>query len=360
MSDIQYMERAFKLALRAKGKTSPNPMVGCVIVKNNRIIAEGYHHRCGADHAEIVALKKAGSRAKGATLYVTLEPCSHYGRTPPCVDKIIASGIKEVVAGMIDPNPVNNGKSILKLRQNKIRVKTGFLEQKLRKANESFIKFIKYKMPFVVVKCAQTLDGKIATFSGQSKWITSPKTRDFTHRLRGDFDAILVGANTALKDNPGLNARSTTKRLKKIVVDSKLQIPLGAKLFSNTGPGDVVIATTRKAPQQKQEILKAKGVSVLVCPQSKEGVNLKWLFRELARREISSLLIEGGSKIVGSALKANLVDKFLMFIAPKIMGDERAVSSVRGFKVANVNQVLRLKNVAVKKIGEDILVEGYI
>ncbi len=360
MSDLKYMEQAFGLALRAKGKTSPNPIVGCVIVKNNRVVAKGYHRFCGGDHAEIVALKRAGSLAKGARLYVTLEPCSHYGRTPPCVDKIIDSGIKEVIIGMVDPNPVNNGKSILKLRRAGIKVKAGFLEQELQVANESFIKFIKYKMPFVVVKCAQTLDGKIAVSSGQSRWITSPQTRDLAHRWRSDFDAILVGINTVLKDNPYLNAIPKSKRLKKIIVDTRLQIPLSANVFKNTRAEDIIIATTKKAPSSKRENLSKKGVNILICPLSGGRVNLKWLFKELARKEIAHLLIEGGSQIIGSALKAGLVDKVLLCIAPKIMGDETAVSSIRGLKVTNVNQTLRLKNVTIDRIGEDIVVEGYI
>lgn len=360
MTDYDYMRMALNLALRAQGKTSPNPLVGAVIVKNNKVIARGFHRRCGTDHAEIVALKDAKEKARGATLYVTLEPCSHVGRTPPCVDALIRSGVARVVIGMIDPNPVNNGKSVAGLRRAGIRVKVGFLQEELKKINESFIKFIKYKMPFVVVKCAQTLDGKIATAGGQSKWITSQQSRNYAHRLRDDFDAIMVGANTVLRDNPRLNAADKKKRIKKIIADTHLKISLSANLFKNTRPEDVIIVTSQKAPAVKINKFRKKGVNVIVCPHAKKGVDLKWLFKELARKEITSVLIEGGSKIIGAALKAKLVDKILVFIAPKIMGDACALSSVSGSIIKNVNAAIRLRDWTLKKIGEDILIEGYL
>ena len=358
--DSDYMKMALDLAQRAKGQTSPNPIVGAVIVRNNKIIAEGYHRRCGADHAEVVALKKAGKSAKGAKLYVTLEPCSHFGRTPPCVDRIIQSGIEEVNVGMIDPNPVNNGKSILKLKHARIKTKVGFLKEELQKANESFIKFIRYRIPFVVVKSAQTIDGKIATALGQSKWITSKQSRNYAHHLRNDFDAILVGIGTVLKDNPRLNATKKSKRIKKIILDTTLRIPLQAQLFKNTIPSDIIVATTEKMKKDKYLLLKKKGVDTIICPPSYDGVDLSWLLKKLAQKEITNILVEGGSKIIGSLLKENLVDKFLIFIAPKIMGDERAINSVRGLTLNNINRLVRLKNLTFQKIGDDILIEGYV
>jgi diaminohydroxyphosphoribosylaminopyrimidine deaminase/5-amino-6-(5-phosphoribosylamino)uracil reductase len=214
------MRKAMILAQRGLGLTSPNPMVGALLVKNGKIIAQGWHRRCGGDHAEIVALKKAGAKARGCRLYVTLEPCSHYGRTPPCVQQIIAAGIREVYVGMIDPNPLNNGKSIRLLKKAGVKVEVGFLPEKLQRLNEAFVKYITTRMPFVTAKCAQTLDGKIAASSGHSQWITSARTRDHAHKLRSQFDAILVGVNTVLQDNPRLNAAARSKRLKKIILDS--------------------------------------------------------------------------------------------------------------------------------------------
>ena len=335
MKDIQYMQRAMQLALKARGQTSPNPLVGAVIVKNGRIIAEGYHQRCGGEHAEIIALKRAGARARGATLYITLEPCFHFGRTPPCVGAIIHSGVKEVVIGMRDPNPATNGKSIAKLRQTGIRVKVGFLKGEIKKMNEIFIKYITKQMPFVVAKCAQTLDGKIATATGESQWITSVATRQFAKQRRDDFDAIFVGINTVLKDNPRLNAARKSRRLKKIIIDSTLRIPLNAKLFQGINPGDCYIAATQSANLKKMRNLLKRGVNIIICPRDKGGVDLRFFLKELAHREISSILIEGGSTVLGSALKGGLVDKMHIYIAPKIIGDEKALSSIRDLTLVN-------------------------
>lgn len=244
MNDLDFMKIAYQLALKGRLTTSPNPMVGAVIVKNGKIITQGFHHHRGGPHAEIIALEKTKQNLKGAKLYVTLEPCFHFGRTPPCVNAILQSGIKEVIIGMIDPNPMTKGKSIAKLRKAGVKVKVGVLQDTLFQMNESFVKYIKYKMPFIVAKTAQTLDGKIATRTGESQWITSAASRTYAHDLRNEFDAILVGINTVLKDNPGLNA--TRKSLKKIVVDSSLRIPLSAKLFKKTKAQDCLMATTQK------------------------------------------------------------------------------------------------------------------
>ncbi len=357
--DVVYMQRALDLALRAKGNTSPNPLVGAVVVGGGKVVAEGWHHYCGGDHAEVIALKKAGEKAKGATLYVTLEPCSHFGRTPPCVDKILSCGIREVVIGMTDPNPLNNGKSIKVLRTQGMNVRVGFLVKELKKINEGFIKYITTHTPFVTVKCAQTLDGKIATAAGQSQWITAPKTRDYAHRLRNDFDAVLVGINTALKDDPQLNAARKNKRLTKIIVDSHLRLPLDAKLFKGTRPEDIIVATTHRASRGQRDRWARQGVSVLVCPIKDNGVDLKYLFKELGKREIAHLLIEGGGRMIGSALKEGLVDKLLLFLAPKILGDERALDSVVGFQAKHVGEAVRFKDLTIGRIGEDILIEAY-
>ena len=360
MADIDYMKRALALALRARGETSPNPLVGAVIVKGSKIIAEGWHKRCGADHAEIVALKKSGSRARGAKLYVTLEPCSHFGRTPPCLDKILESGIREVIVGMKDPNPLNNGRSIRRLKQAGIITKVGILEEELSMMNEAFIKYMRTGLPFVTAKSAQTLDGKIAAANGQSQWITSPSSRDHARELRNDFDAIMVGINTVLSDDPRLNAAKKSKRIKKIIADSTLKIPLNARLFTGTRPEDIIVATTTLADKKKLIELKKKGVNVLVGPAHGNHVHLRWLFKELGKREITSVLIEGGARVIGRALKAGLVDKFLIFIAPKIMGDSAALSSVAGLSISHVNQAVKLRDLTLQPLNEDLLIEAYV
>lgn len=359
LTDTDYMKEAIPLALKGKGKTSPNPMVGCVIVKDNKIVAEGWHKYCGADHAEIMALKQAGEKAVGAAMYVTLEPCSHFGRTPPCVDKIIESGIKEIVIGMKDPNPLVNGKSILQLKRADIKTKVGILEGELTQINEAFIKYIKLKIPFIVAKCAQTLDGKIATATGESQWITSVKTRESAHQTRDEFDAICVGIKTVLKDNPGLNG-VLKKNLKKIILDSSLQVPLNAKFFRGVDPSDCIIATTTKADSKKLRILRDRGISVLICPKKKGHIHLRWLFKELAKMDITSILIEGGAHVIGCALKENLVDKMHIYIAPKIIGDQKALSSVVGINTLKLEKAIQLKDLNVQKRGEDFFFTGYV
>jgi len=360
MTDIDYMQRAYCLALKAKGETSPNPMVGSVIVKDKRIIAEGWHRRCGADHAEISALKKAQGPVSKAKMYITLEPCYHTGRTAPCVDQIIRSGIGEVVIGMKDPNPLTNGKSIAKLRRAGLKTKVGFLQDELAVLNEVFIKYTKRKMPFVAVKCAQSLDGKIATARGQSKWITSDTARRFARSHRDEFDAILVGINTVLKDNPRLNGSKRSKKMKKIILDSSLQISPKARLFSDVRPSDCIIATTKKASNRKMNALCKKGITVIVCPQRSGQLDIKWLFKELTKREITSILMEGGAHVIGSALKQKLVDKIYIYMAPKIFGDQKALSSIVGINTGNVNKTIQLKKMTFQTIGKDILVQGYI
>ncbi len=353
------MRMALNLALKGKGKTSPNPMVGAVVVRGERVVAEGWHRRCGSDHAEIAALKKAGARARGAKLCVTLEPCFHYGRTPPCVDQVIASGIREVVIGMVDPNPLTRGKSIAKLRRAGIKVRTGILRPDAERLNEIFVKYIKTGMPFAAAKCAQTLDGKIATVTGESKWITSSKTRDYARRVRDEFDAICVGVNTVLRDDPRLNGAKKTKRLKKIILDSSLQTPLTARLFKGVRPADCMIAVTRKASPAKIKQFQNKGARVIICPVKDGHVDLKWLLKALAKEEITSILMEGGARVIGGALKEKLVDKLYIYVAPKIIGDQNALSSVAGIATVDVNKAIFLRDMTFQRIDQDVLITGY-
>ncbi|MBU0503096.1 MAG: bifunctional diaminohydroxyphosphoribosylaminopyrimidine deaminase/5-amino-6-(5-phosphoribosylamino)uracil reductase RibD [Candidatus Omnitrophota bacterium] len=357
----KYIRIAMKLALKAKGKTSPNPLVGALVVKNNRIIGKGFHQKAGSAHAEVIALDEAGKDAKGASLYVTLEPCVHFGRTPPCVDRIIRSGIREVAIGMIDPNPLNNGKGIDILKRQKIKVEVGFLEEELRRMNEAFIKYITKKIPLVTVKVAQSLDGKIATKSGDSKWITSDKSRGYAHRLRGNYDAIMVGVNTVLRDNPKLDAWYSHKNPVKIVVDSQLSTPQSANIFSKNS--QVVIVTLLTQPGQETEnrkILAQKAKILDVMGKSGE-VNLKDMLRKLARMQIMSVLVEGGGNLIGSLFDDGLVDKVMFFISPnKIIGGKEAISSVMGKGIVRIEQAIKLKEVKLKKMGEDFLIEAYV
>ena len=337
-NDFTYMNRAWELALKGFGQTSPNPMVGAVLVKSGKIIAEGCHHYCGGDHAEVDALKKAGTKARGATLYVTLEPCGHWGRTGPCTQAILKAGIKKVIVGAVDPNRLNHGKSLKFLRQQGIEVEQGLLADELTRLNEAFNCWITTGRPFVTAKIAQTLDGKIAALDGKSKWITSDLARDYAHRLRFGFDAIIVGINTVLKDDLQLKTLPA-KRIKKIILDTHGKMPSNAKLLKGTKPEDVFVFTAKSAPLYKGKI------------------DLRWVLKFLGEREVTSVLIEGGSTVVGEALQRNLVDKMMIYTAPKIMGE--GLQSVRGLKSKTLGKMVYLKEMSFDRIGEDILIQGY-
>lgn len=360
ISDETLMRRALELASQAIGLTSPNPMVGAVIVKGRKLIAEGFHRRAGTDHGEIVALKKAGSRARGATLVLNLEPCHHFGRTPPCVDAVVKSGIREVVIGMKDPNPKTNGKSIAKLKKAGVRVRVGVLREECEKLNEVFIKYIKTGMPFVTAKSAQTIDGKIATADRKSQWITAEETRQWARRKRVEFDAIMVGVNTVLRDNPTLNAVGTSKRLKKIIVDTSLRVSLKSQVFAGMRSGECIVVTTDKASSRDVHLFEHHGVRVMMCPTKAGRIDLTAMFKELGSLGISSVLIEGGSELISGALREKLVDKMHIYIAPKIMGDNRALGSVTGFNVRNLEQMIRLEDWEITPLKKDIFISGYV
>ncbi|MCU0666815.1 MAG: bifunctional diaminohydroxyphosphoribosylaminopyrimidine deaminase/5-amino-6-(5-phosphoribosylamino)uracil reductase RibD [Candidatus Omnitrophica bacterium] len=356
-----YMRQAMKLALKGKGKTSPNPMVGAVLVKHGKIVATGYHKKAGSVHAEVMALEQAGSKAEGACLYVTLEPCAHYGRTPPCIEAIIRSKIKKVVVGMIDPNPLNNTRGVEILKQNGIKVEVGVMEDELRKLNEVFIKYITRNVPFITVKIAQSLDGKIATRTGDSKWITSDRSRAFAHQKRAGFDAIMVGVNTVLRDNPYLDPWFSQKELKKIIVDSQLSTPPGANIFKKKS--EVIIVTLPVKPAQETQNrgdLSSKA-RILEVKESQNGqVNLRDALKKLARLQITNILVEGGGTLVGSLFDEKLVDKIMFFTSPKIIGGKEAISSVMGKGIEKVQSAFKLKDVTVNKIGEDFLFQAYV
>jgi len=355
-----YMKLAMQLALKGQGKTSPNPMVGALVVKNGRIIGRGFHERCGFSHAEVIALNKAGKNSKGSTLYVTLEPCAHFGRTPPCVESIIRSGVKKVIVGMIDPNPLNNGRGVSILRQNKIKVEVGFLEEELRRMNEVFIKYITKRIPFVTIKVAESLDGKIATKTGDSKWITSDKSLNFSHRIRKNYDAIMVGVNTVLRDNPRLDTWFSKKHPIKIIIDSQLSIPEDSDIFSPNS--QVIIVTLPHPPGQETEnrrIIEQKAKILEVKEKSGE-INLRDAMKKLAQLDLTNILVEGGGTLIGSLFDEGLVDKVLFFIAPKIVGGKDAVGSVMGRGVARIDKAIKVKNIKIKRFGEDFLFEGRI
>lgn len=362
MNDEYFMKKAIKLALKARGLTSPNPLVGAVIVKNNKILATGFHKRAGLAHAEIIALTKAGKKARGAKLYLNLESCCHFGRTPPCVYAILESEIKEVILGTVDPNPMMNGRSIKLLEAHGTKVKTGILAKECQEINQPFFKYITKKLPYVTVKVAQSLDGKIATKVGQSKWITSFAARKYSHNLRRFSDAILVGINTVLKDDPLLNfaGKSAEKRYCKVIIDPELKTPRGARIFSQESAGKVIIAAGDKASGKKKMILERMGAKVLTFAPQKGKIPLKELLKQLAKLEISSLLVEGGGETIGNFFDEKLVDKILFFIAPKIIGGRKAISSVMGEGIASISEAVNIKGLKIKRIADDFLLEGYV
>jgi diaminohydroxyphosphoribosylaminopyrimidine deaminase/5-amino-6-(5-phosphoribosylamino)uracil reductase len=376
MHDVFFMKKALSLAARGKGRTSPNPLVGAVVVKGEKIIAADYHRKAGTPHAEALALEKAGKQARGATLYINLEPCCHTEkRTPPCTRSIIQSGINKVVVAMIDPNPKVSGMGLKELRQAGILTETGVMEEEAKKLNESFIKYIVKKEPFVILKIAQSLDGRIATARGESKWITGEKARAHVHKLRNEVDAVLVGIGTVRKDDPSLDCRlKGGKNPYRIIVDSRLQISLDAKVL-RYDDGKTMIAAIHPPPNSKFEIrnsgfhrnyqnkidlLKKRGIKILTVKENNGKVHLKSLMKELGRLEIASVMIEGGSSINASALAEGIVDKVMIFAAPKIIGGTDSIPSIGGESPALLKKAFEVKNLRMKKIGGDLLIEGYL
>ena len=354
------MEKALELAKKGIGKVNPNPLVGAVIVKNGEIIGEGYHECYGEAHAERNAVKNAVEPVEGSTIYVTLEPCAHYGKTPPCVDLIIEKKFKRVVIGMLDPNEKVSGKSIEKLKEHGIEVVVGVKEEECKKLNEIFIKYITSKIPFVVLKSGMSLDGKIATYSGESKWITSKESREDAQNLRNRLSSIMVGVNTVIADDPELTCRvNSEKKLIRIVVDTNLRIPLDSKLVKNNDKLTIV-ATTLSSNEEKKQTLRDLGVKVIEVSEKNNKVNLKELVKSLGQEGIDSILIEGGGTLNFSALEEDIVDKAIFYIAPKILGGENSKSCIAGIGFSKLDNAVNLKNLSYRKIGEDLVVEGYI
>lgn len=361
--DEYFMREALLLAAQARGRTSPNPMVGSVVVKDGQIIGRGYHVRAGAPHGEIVALENAGPLAKGATLYVTLEPCCHYGRTPPCTKSIVSAGIRRVVTAMRDPNPLVCGKGLEELYQAGIEVTVAILEEQAAALNEIFMKYIITKQPFVLLKVAASLDGKIATVTGESRWITNERSRLLVHQLRDEVDAVMVGINTVLRDDPLLTTRLPQGGGKdpiRIVVDSQLRLPLQAKLLTASPSAGTIVATTSKAPVDKRRQLEAVGAQVLVVETDGAAVALGPLIRQLGAMQITSILLEGGGELHASALRAGVVDKVLYFLAPKLIGGRSAPPAIGGEGFARLAEAVTLERLQVKQLDGDLLLEGYV
>jgi len=359
------MSIALKLAKKAEGKTSPNPLVGAVIVKGRKILGTGYHKKAGLPHAEIEAFNDAAKKKnflKGATLYVTLEPCCHTSkRTPPCVNSIIEKQISKVFVAMLDPNPQVSGNGIRMLRKNGIEVEVGVLQDKAKELNEVFTKYITTKKPFVILKLAATMDGKIAAYTGDSKWIGSPAQRKYAHLLRNMVDGVMVGIETVLKDNPSLNVRlgkKTSVNPVPIVLDSKLRTPIESNLLSIHEHS--IIATSSLSKSRKIEKLKNLGATILNIKKDKSGnLNLKEVAKHLGKHGITSVLIEGGSKVAASALKNGIVDKVIFFYAPKIVGSE-GISMIGELGISTIKKSLEIKDIKIKKIKDEFMVEGYL
>ncbi|NPV73298.1 MAG: bifunctional diaminohydroxyphosphoribosylaminopyrimidine deaminase/5-amino-6-(5-phosphoribosylamino)uracil reductase RibD [Pelotomaculum sp.] len=362
MDDRYYMNMALELAARARGRTSPNPMVGAVLVKNGVVVGQGYHMKAGTPHAEIIALKEAGNEARGATLYVNLEPCCHYGRTGPCADAVIEAGVARVVAAMADPNPLVAGGGLKKIKEAGLEVTLGVMEDEARELNEAFIKYVTTRRPFVLAKAALSLDGKIAARTGRSKWITGPAARAYVHQLRDWYDAILVGIGTILADDPSLTARlpgGGGRDPVRVILDSLARTPLNARVIKQKSKAPTVIAVTAGAPPGRVKALQEAGAQVVVV-NSGPRVDLPELMRILAEREITSVLIEGGAEVHGSAFAAGIVDKVAWFIAPKIIGGRDAPGPVGGEGVDDPGGALELERIKVSRLDQDICIEGYV
>lgn len=357
MNEQKLMQLALSLAKKGSNRTFPNPNVGAIIFKNGKIIGQGYHKFFGDKHAEINAINEAGVEAKDSTLIVTLEPCSHFGKTPPCVDAIIKAGIKEVIVGIKDPNPLVNGKGIKILKDAGIEVKSGILKDKLKNFYKDYSKRFSVKSSFVVLKYAMTLDGKIATVTGDSKWISSEKSREWVHKFRTRFDGILVGVNTIIKDNPQLTSHGKGKNPVRIIIDPELRIPLNSNVLNDEYP--TVIIYSKNLKRKIAEIRKRNKFLININDGS-NCFDFNKILEELRRISIFSVLIEGGGFTAWNALKANVVDEIITFISPKIVGGKNAITPVEGDGLITINDSIKSKIVEVKKFGEDVFIRSKI
>lgn len=363
LEDAFYMKRALELAAKGSGSTSPNPLVGAVIVKEGNIIGEGWHERAGGPHAEINAINSASEDVENSTIYVNLEPCSHSGRTPPCAADLVKKKFKRVVVAMEDPNPLVAGRGIKLLRENGIQVDVGINRIEALMLNDIFIKYITNKLPFVLLKTAMTLDGKTATRTGDSKWISGELSREYVHHLRNRYSSILVGLNTVIKDNPELTARLAGVKARnpvRVIMDSRGRIPANAKVLEVEENKSTIIATTEDMTEEKQRCLENKGAEVIITDKKDGKVNLRQLLEELYKRGIDSILVEGGGTVAASFLEEGLIDKAAFFISPVIIGGSSTPTPVMGSGAEFIRDGYKLKYQKVSTFGQDILVEGYL
>ncbi len=364
MTDHEYMQEALSLAKKAKGFTSPNPCVGAVVVKNGTIIGQGWHRAAGLPHAEVEAIEDAGLKSEGATIYVTLEPCNHFGKTPPCTHKILQSKIKKVVIGCNDPNPFVSGGGIRFLEENGVEVVSGILKEEAETLIEDFIWYIKNdKKPFVILKTASTLDGRTATRTGDSKWITGEASRVFVHQIRHEVDAILIGSGTLHSDNPSLTSKIEgveTRDPARIILDTHLSIKENALVLTQESNAKTIIVTHSKASTEKRAFLEKKGIQVVDVSLKNQRLDLNELMIKLGQMPILSVLIEGGSTLAGAALRAGIVNKMYLFMAPRVLGgsDGKPVFEGRGPKL--IKDALELKKLSLARFENDILVSGYL
>ncbi|HDZ86081.1 MAG TPA: bifunctional diaminohydroxyphosphoribosylaminopyrimidine deaminase/5-amino-6-(5-phosphoribosylamino)uracil reductase RibD [Actinobacteria bacterium] len=358
-----FMKKAIALAEKGRGKVSPNPLVGALVVKNSKVISKGYHKAYGDMHAEVQALKGINKNIRGADLYITLEPCMHQGKTPPCLDLIKQYKFKNIIIGSIDPNPLMSGKSVRRLRRSGYKVLTGVLKKDIDKQNEAYFYYMKNKMPFVTMKAALTLDGKIATRDGDSKWITSVASRKIAHKLRAEHDAVMVGIGTVRSDDPMLTVRgmgnSTQRQPVRVILDSNLKIPLNSQIVKSSNKYSTVVACKRSASKSKAQKLKDKGIEVLYLPVKKEKVSLTSLMKALGKRNISSVLIEGGSGINSSALDEGIANKAVFIYAPKLVGGDK-ISVIGGNGAKLLKQAKNLKIRSVEFLDPDVVIKADI
>jgi diaminohydroxyphosphoribosylaminopyrimidine deaminase/5-amino-6-(5-phosphoribosylamino)uracil reductase len=361
--DEKFMKEAIRLAKKGRGRTSPNPMVGAVIVRKGQIVASGYHRKAGQNHAEVEALSTIGYKTRAEdVMYVTLEPCNHYGRTPPCTEAILKSGLKRVIIGMPDTNPEVKGGGGDFLKKRGVEVKSGVLEPECRRLNEAFIKFSSTGRPFVLAKTALTLDGWSATSTGDSKWITNDKSRLFVHRLRDGVDGILVGIGTIIADDPSLTTRLKSRRGKdpiRVIVDTKLRIPHNAKVLNQASDSITLVAVGDNVSPRLIKGIENERVSTVICPEKKGLIDLEALMGILGKMSITSLMVEGGASIMGSMIKKRLIDKFYIFKAPKLLGGNDGFSMAQGAGPERMDESLTLKDIKVRRFSDDILIRGY-
>ncbi len=361
MIDAAYMKLALRLAGKGSGWVSPNPMVGAVVVQAGKVAGQGYHRRLGAPHAEVEALRQAGAAAKGADLYVTLEPCNHQGRTPPCTRAILAAGVGRVVIATRDPNPRVTGDGAGFLASRGVAVEIGLLEAEARRLNEAYFKAVTTGLPFVVAKAACSLDGKIATATGESQWLTAASTRTFAHRLRHQVDAILVGIGTILADDPRLTTRLPhTKDPIRIILDSQLRLPLSARVINPDSPASTWVVCRDQAPKERMKALQQLGVEILTMPEEAGLIALRPLLEFLGERQVQSLLVEGGAETLGSFFDQKMVDKFYFFYAPKFLGGRNALGVLGGKGVARLQDALPARDLTLRRLGPDLVITGYL